>query len=614
MIPSKTSEVVTQGNLHGRKVDMSVDLSNLAHIMNVLTDLYSDPVASIAREYSTNALDSHAMAGQVRPIEIDTPTVLRHTLEIQDFGIGMSADEVAETYGTYGASTKRETNDATGCLGLGSKSALTYTTSFNVRAVKDGKGVFVVVYRDDNGAGSMNILDEFDTDEPNGVRVIIPVDDPKAFTRAVENFVYYATPGSILVNGEHPRTYLDDIHEGNAFWANDRVLILKAGNIYNTKHHIVMGNVAYPCDDEVDERGSSCSSIYFADMGNIDFTPSREALNLTPKTKGVIESYNKMLGRNLIQHLHAELQQISRDQIGKFLNEKGWCATWNHTWVWNGIRLADRYKGSKIRVFRGTTLGLDKVDVIHPSDKQFFLDMKGKPLTPKRKAQIDKYIKDNSYEDYQWVLMPRPDYPVFDVAKDIDLDDIDKIEVGKIERVKRPVETPKYQWYFGDKYCNRWSPAEIPTGYKDLVWTYHPVGQQMAKNHPTVCFVTVPSARRDKFLRLYPNAISQKSWSERQEKGLPVFEEKELKYLSIEGSYQHDWLHNYKDQILDPEIKEVFDVDKTKVKEKVKAWNRLDKFPAHSASWLEKRYPLVSRAHRQESIRYINMAFKESNV
>src|SRR5690606_32517947 len=134
---------------------------------------------------------------------------------------------------------------------------------------------------DDNGAGSMNIVDEFDTDEPNGVRIIIPVDVPKAFEESVRKFTYYVTPGKVLVNGEAPRNYLDEVRDGRAFWANDKTLIVKANGQRNG-HHVVMGNVAYPYDDA--PYGLNYSSIYFADMGAVDFTPSREALNLTPKT------------------------------------------------------------------------------------------------------------------------------------------------------------------------------------------------------------------------------------------------------------------------------------------------------------------------------------------
>lgn len=58
MIPERTG-VTVDSTVQGEDVAMSIDQSALAHIMNVLTDLYVDPELAVIREYSTNALDSH---------------------------------------------------------------------------------------------------------------------------------------------------------------------------------------------------------------------------------------------------------------------------------------------------------------------------------------------------------------------------------------------------------------------------------------------------------------------------------------------------------------------------------------------------------------------------
>src|SRR6185437_4514816 len=144
----------------GDKIGMTVNQDSLAHIMSVLTNLYENPLLAIIREYSTNAWDSHVAAGQTRPIEVTTPNMLTSTLKIKDYGVGMDKEDIRNIYSQYGASTKRGTNEQTGMLGLGCKSALTYTGQFNIIAVKAGIKTSVVVSRSEDGYGVMEIVDE----------------------------------------------------------------------------------------------------------------------------------------------------------------------------------------------------------------------------------------------------------------------------------------------------------------------------------------------------------------------------------------------------------------------------------------------------------------------
>ena len=41
------------------RTKMTFDENSIAHLMSVLTDLYSDKELAVIREYSTNALDAH---------------------------------------------------------------------------------------------------------------------------------------------------------------------------------------------------------------------------------------------------------------------------------------------------------------------------------------------------------------------------------------------------------------------------------------------------------------------------------------------------------------------------------------------------------------------------
>ena len=169
-----TTIVKSLGDLGGNKIDMKIDANSIEHIMAVLTDLYSDPIAAVVREYSTNAYDSHKESGQTRPIEVTLPTTFDPNFRVKDFGVGLSVNDVENIYSQYGASTKRGTDEQTGMLGLGCKSGLTYSDQFIVNAVKGGVKVSVVVSRTEKGTGVMETLDTVTTDEPNGVEIVIP--------------------------------------------------------------------------------------------------------------------------------------------------------------------------------------------------------------------------------------------------------------------------------------------------------------------------------------------------------------------------------------------------------------------------------------------------------
>ena len=159
MIPNNLLDIKTEGNISGEHISMTIDEGSLQHIMSVLTDLYSDTAMACIREYSTNARDAQIEAGHDGPIDITLPSMLLPVFKVRDYGKGLSLDDIRNVYSKYGASTKRESNGFNGMLGLGAKSALTYTSSFTVVSVNGGYRHVVEVGRDEDGGGYMNIID-----------------------------------------------------------------------------------------------------------------------------------------------------------------------------------------------------------------------------------------------------------------------------------------------------------------------------------------------------------------------------------------------------------------------------------------------------------------------
>ena len=607
MIPNSSAASSTIGNLNGTEVAMSVDLSNLSHIMTILTDLYSNPVEAIPREYIANALDSHKMAGTKRPVEVSAPTALRQTLIIEDFGLGLSTQEIADIYGTYGASTKRETNDAAGCLGLGSKSALTYTTSFTVEAVKDGRGSTVVIFRDDNGAGSMNIVQEFDTDKPNGVKVTIPVADAAGFKDAVDKFAYYLPKGLLLVNGSVPANYEDALADG-AFWRDDKTLVVKGVR----QDRVVMGNVSYPISNLPVHTGSV---IYFADMGEVEFVPSRDALNYTDKTKAVVKHLDGIT-RRLGHFVQEELDKCKPEELREKFDAIAWAAGRWHALYYRDVRLDKRLELGKSRTFVDSAEAWVRTGAVNASDKIIWFDKM--VFTPKRKAQIEKYVSDNGYQGYRWIEHDKIEHPLFDTGIKVTTKILDKVDVPPIARQPKRVETPAYMWALDTVRHHKWDEKPLPpaTNYDTIVWDHSYKGLKIshATMNPRVLFVSIPSGRVDKFKRLYPEAVHFSQWVTTAEKSLPVITDLEREGLTLREDWRYRWLFKFESVIKDKHLRKIMAVDHTArdLRDRVQKWQSLGKSPNLGAPYVQRRYPLLDGRLEKESVEYMNLVYKEN--
>lgn len=133
-----------------------------AHIMGILrSTLYSDKILAVLREYGANAWDAHRSVGRGDvPIEVTLPTWDAPVLRIRDRGPGLSRDEVFTVYTQYGASTKRDDDNAVGMLGIGSKSGFSYASSFTITSWYGGTKSVYVAALDPSNRGLINLIHE----------------------------------------------------------------------------------------------------------------------------------------------------------------------------------------------------------------------------------------------------------------------------------------------------------------------------------------------------------------------------------------------------------------------------------------------------------------------
>ena len=159
------------------RIKFAISKTEQKHIMGMLRDqIYSDKILAPIREYFCNAADANIeVNNQDTPIHIQLPTQMDPIWSIRDHGPGLSHEEIKNIFTKYGESTKRESNNVTGCLGIGSKSAFAYTDQFTVESWKNNVKATYVAAINDNGDAIIHLANLEKLAEPTGVRISIPV-------------------------------------------------------------------------------------------------------------------------------------------------------------------------------------------------------------------------------------------------------------------------------------------------------------------------------------------------------------------------------------------------------------------------------------------------------
>ena len=280
-----------EANVHSRgrgvqsKSKFKIEASRKAFEI-LSSSLYQDKVKAIIRELSTNAVDAHIDAGTLdTPYEVKLPTQYDCTFKIRDYGTGMSRNKLEHLYTTYFGSDKSDSNDFTGCLGLGSKSPFSYTGSFSVTSFYNGEKYIYVAAIGEDGVPEINLMSESRTKEPNGMAIEFAVNegDIDEFTSKAK-LVYKYFRHRPKISGQD--ILLKDVTyilEGNG-WK------IRSGR---EESMALMGNIAYPINPS--HFGSSDDAwnksvfqqllgagveIQF-EIGELDITPSRDALQYT---------------------------------------------------------------------------------------------------------------------------------------------------------------------------------------------------------------------------------------------------------------------------------------------------------------------------------------------
>lgn len=274
------------GDIQENKV--GIDLKNIDFITSLLTsNLYSKPVESFFRETVSNAYDSHIEAGAEDPILIlidgSKASSSGYQVSIRDYGTGLSPERFDLIYRNIGSSTKRDSNDFIGMFGIGRFAALSCADEATVTSYYNGTKYSYIMYK--NGRGiNIDKISETKGDYKNGLEVSVCIKTSYYNMRDAINQLCFFPNIHVEYREEYNYVLLSAVQD-----FNNRTVHEASGfstcNILSKSYYRV-GNVLYPVDEGswADQYGL-CLNL---EIGSVDITPNREALQFTPRTKDAI--------------------------------------------------------------------------------------------------------------------------------------------------------------------------------------------------------------------------------------------------------------------------------------------------------------------------------------
>lgn len=288
-----------------------------AKAFSILSDgLYSNKIRAIVRELSTNAYDSHVAAGKADvAFVVNIPNSLHPWFSVRDYGVGLDDNEVRTIYTSYFNSTKTDSDDFVGALGLGSKSPFSYTDNFTVTAIKNGRKGIYSAFINDQGVPSIALMSEHETDEPTGVEIRLSVTERNDIYRFADEAkrVYRSFAVKPHITGESI-----DIHQVKYFRKDIIPGVHIRESQYPNHNTIVMGNVEYRCNLSYDQneendilRNMNNENLEIhLPIGAVEVAASREELSYTEHTiKNIRDVYDR-IQKGLAESFVEEVNKI----------------------------------------------------------------------------------------------------------------------------------------------------------------------------------------------------------------------------------------------------------------------------------------------------------------
>lgn len=268
---------------------------NQSMFQMLTANVYNNPVLAVVREWSTNACDACIDAGTEVKFDVHIPTLSEPTFYVRDYGTGLTPEKITGLFSTLGASTKRDSDEFNGTLGIGRMAGLAVGDAFTVDSYVGGMLYSYVVSMQDGIPVTMH-LGAVPTSEPNGLKLgvsVLPEDMHKYKEEAEYLYKYFDHKPNLNLDIDIDLPREDQL-------AEDWFIKKHVNQDYNTntRNFVVMAQVPYeiPHNGAVDDQGFS-SLVVKVPPGSVTFNPGRETLSLDRKTvKYLNEMFQRVAG------------------------------------------------------------------------------------------------------------------------------------------------------------------------------------------------------------------------------------------------------------------------------------------------------------------------------
>lgn len=307
----------------GAKSTTEFSMQMNAKAFRVLSDgLYQNKIGSLVREICCNAKDAHTQAGKSDiPFTVHLPDITEPWFSVQDYGVGLSPQQITDIYCQFFQSTKDQSNDQVGAFGLGSKTPFAYDENFTVTSVFDGMEYHYSAYLDDNGMPTISLMQSNETDKCNGLTVKVGVkrDDFQAFRQELkEQLKYFNVKPSVTNYSEFtfPKLTKATMTVGGVEILNSHysggIVVIQGGVGYPLDYYQLIDKVADENKNVLNVLNDASARIYF-DIGQIEVTASREGIEYKSFTIKNIENKIEQFKNEMSQELDNILSSKAND-------------------------------------------------------------------------------------------------------------------------------------------------------------------------------------------------------------------------------------------------------------------------------------------------------------
>jgi hypothetical protein len=304
-----------ESNIPLKSIKFGIDQSEAAVylLIDFLSKLYSNPKQTLLCEYVSNSRDAHFLAGKANvPIDIHLPTKFNPHYIVRDYGVGMDHNEVENIFAVALNSTKRNSNDQIGGYGVGKLVFSPYCGVMFLTTWKHGEKT-IYQCRLKGGDGEITPIHQEKSDEPQGVEIKIPVpENDFSYFHETAKYVYAFLKTKPNIKGMQFDTKFEletdkfSILE-DKFDQTSLASIATIGELPFELSPSKLNDLEYSFQNLL-----RCNSIVLHfNVGEIDHTPSRDALEYNDKTVAAIKERLGYVKEYLTEYVNEQIENCS---------------------------------------------------------------------------------------------------------------------------------------------------------------------------------------------------------------------------------------------------------------------------------------------------------------